>query len=402
VIFTFLFLAPLSPLLAEESFADWMLVIRGHLRDLRSDPEFTAASPTSQSQRLVQKLRQDGFPVLEGTFLDTSFSTTELAQQLLAKKLSHPNRFPRIASTLPRDPLPKPRQTTGATRIEHSSKEPRETNASSSSGNFPGWPPLPSTHRYLLGARDILTITIQEKSAAATSLAKDTREVSVDEAGYIGLPLVGRVLAQGKTATDLQVELTKLHRRYLKEPQISVVIRAFQSHRVFILGQVNASGPVFLDHEGTTILEVLAKALGFVNAFSTPLEGADRRNVKVFRGNRVFTLNLAEDLLANRADRKFLIYDGDEIYVPQPVNRIRVLGGVTRAGEFVLVPNMTLLDAVALAGSFTVRSRRDQIRILRRTRKGNKNLLIDATKIVRGVEEDIPLRPGDRIYVSEW
>jgi polysaccharide export outer membrane protein len=69
-----------------------------------------------------------------------------------------------------------------------------------------------------------------------------------------------------------------------------------------------------------------------------------------------------------------------------------VLGEVTYPGQYPFVPNMTIENAIAIAGGFTPRAYRDKITI---TRKVN-GLPSRITLPVR-----YPLRPGDTIEVSE-
>ncbi|HYD65704.1 polysaccharide biosynthesis/export family protein [Azospirillum sp.] len=60
--------------------------------------------------------------------------------------------------------------------------------------------------------------------------------------GRVSLPLVGSVRVEGKTSDELAAELKALYRRELREPDVTVIGRAFASQRVLVGGEVMAPG----------------------------------------------------------------------------------------------------------------------------------------------------------------
>ena len=70
---------------------------------------------------------------------------------------------------------------------------------------------------------------------------------------------------------------------------------------------------------------------------------------------------------------------------------IYIVGEVTRPGGYEPVGRLTVIDAVALAGGYTYRARRDQISLLR---EGDPN---SATPVA----DTTPVAPGDVIVVPE-
>jgi polysaccharide biosynthesis/export protein len=69
-----------------------------------------------------------------------------------------------------------------------------------------------------------------------------------------------------------------------------------------------------------------------------------------------------------------------------------ILGEVTTPGQYAYVPNMSVENAVAIAGGFTPRAQRRTI-VLSRT--------IDGIPVRGPVPADTPVRPGDTIVVQE-
>lgn len=80
--------------------------------------------------------------------------------------------------------------------------------------------------------------------------------------GQIAMPLIGFVVAQGKTPRELQFELLARFRRELRQPEVTVVPRTFASQRVFVGGEVANPGIYDLPHE-IGVLQAVVIAGGF-------------------------------------------------------------------------------------------------------------------------------------------
>ena len=99
-----------------------------------------------------------------------------------------------------------------------------------------------------------------------------SKTVQVAETGTVNLPLVGEVPAAGKTAQQLERELTaKLGAKYLQNPQVTVLVKENNSHKVTIEGAVKSPGVYPMKGE-TTLLQSMAMAGGLdPNSDSTVL-----------------------------------------------------------------------------------------------------------------------------------
>jgi polysaccharide export outer membrane protein len=82
--------------------------------------------------------------------------------------------------------------------------------------------------------------------------------------------------------------------------------------------------------------------------------------------------------------------------------QLTVLGQVRTPGSYPFQPGMTLVQAISIAGGLNSIAVRDAIRITRRMKgAGSRTVIIDLDAINSGEAEDIPMQPGDRIYVAE-
>ena len=110
------------------------------------------------------------------------------------------------------------------------------------------------------------------------------REVRVNNAGQISLPLIGGVEVAGRTVGDAEQEIAGRYRdRYLQNPQVSVFVKEFSSQRVTVSGAVRKPG-IYPMSSRLTLLQSLALAEGLNDVGS-------ERNVLVFRtveGERQF------------------------------------------------------------------------------------------------------------------
>jgi polysaccharide export outer membrane protein len=122
--------------------------------------------------------------------------------------------------------------------------------------HFPAPNPEASVQDYRIGPGDTLSInTFQEKD-----LTLD--HVEVDASGNILLPLIGSVHAAGLSSGALATEVqTRLARRYLRDPQVSIIVVSAVSQKVTVEGSVIQAGVFELKGE-VTLLQALALAKG--------------------------------------------------------------------------------------------------------------------------------------------
>jgi protein involved in polysaccharide export with SLBB domain len=81
--------------------------------------------------------------------------------------------------------------------------------------------------------------------------------------------------------------------------------------------------------------------------------------------------------------------------------RVTILGQVQKPGSFPLGPGMTLIQAISLGGGLTSIAQASYVS-LSRTKDGKvKTVTFDVAAISEGRAPDVPLQPGDRIYVPE-
>jgi polysaccharide export outer membrane protein len=140
-----------------------------------------------------------------------------------------------------------------------------------------------------------------------------TRQVTVLPDGRIAFPLIGQLLAGGRTVEELTREIEQKLARYVPDLTLSVSVQQVNSMWIFVIGRVNSPGRFALNAD-VNVLQALAMA-GGLNQF------AKRGGVKIFReqpdgGTRILTFDYDEVTDGNDIRQNVRLRRGDVIVVP--------------------------------------------------------------------------------------
>ena len=99
----------------------------------------------------------------------------------------------------------------------------------------------------------------QESVGGGSELGEkmNSHGILVNAAGYITLPLIGKVKVAGLTQTQAAEKITRMYKKYLNTPSVYLEVL---NKRLFVLGEVHKPGPITLDKEKMTLFEALAFA----------------------------------------------------------------------------------------------------------------------------------------------
>lgn len=165
--------------------------------------------------------------------------------------------------------------------------------------------PATSDPNYRIGPQDVLDIDVWKE-------AELTRSVPVRPDGKISLPLLNDVQAAGLTPTQLSEEITTELKKFITDPQVTVIVTQINSQRVYILGEMTRPGAYPL-LPGMTVLQALSSAGGF-----TPF--ANMRKIYVLRNEggkqEKFPFNYKDVVKGKNADENIVLRAGDQIVVP--------------------------------------------------------------------------------------
>ncbi|HDP94062.1 MAG TPA: hypothetical protein ENN40_01745 [Candidatus Aminicenantes bacterium] len=247
---------------------------------------------------------------------------------------------------------------------------------------------------YRVGPQDLLEIKVFE----VPELNITTR---VAENGTIALPLLGVVDVEGLTRRGVEEKLAKLlEESYLKNAQVTVFIKEYESRMVSVMGAVKSPGNYKL-LGSMTLMQLLSRAGGLTGDM-----GEKIIVIRTFPGGKTASLSIDLDGLMLRGDPKLNIPLMDNDIVNVPIERtydVFVFGQVEKPGNIQMSrgTGMTLMKAIAQAGGFTQRARRGSVSVTRTVDGEEKKITVNVKKILRGKQKDFQLEPNDVVFVPE-
>ncbi len=165
---------------------------------------------------------------------------------------------------------------------------------------------VPSRGLYLIGPEDVLEISVWKEVDLQ-------RKVIVQPDGRISFPLVGDVLAEGRTLPELQEEITQRLMKYIPAPVVTIMLEKVAGYKIYVIGQVKNSGQ-FMVGQYLDVIQALALAGGL-----TPF--AEENNIKIVRRDKngmetVLPFAYAEVKKGAHLEQNIILKSGDVVVVP--------------------------------------------------------------------------------------
>jgi len=159
---------------------------------------------------------------------------------------------------------------------------------------------------YVIGADDVLSIMFwRDKDLSAP-------EVVVRPDGMVTLPLLNDVQAAGRTPEQLGHAMREAARKYVEDPNPTVIVKEIKSRRVFITGRIEKPGPYPLNDK-TTILQLIAMAGGL-------REYVDGKDISLMRSEQgkqsVYAFNYQDVVKKKYLHQNIELKPGDVVVVP--------------------------------------------------------------------------------------
>jgi polysaccharide export outer membrane protein len=295
----------------------------------------------------------------------------------------------------PQPPAGAPGQTgqTGQTAPNQQNQPPRDL------------PPDSIRPNYVLGPNDQILVRAPEADEI------NEKPFRIDSEGFVNLPVVGRIRAAGLTLQELEAELVKRLREFIRNPQVIIAVTQFHSEPVFFVGAFKSPG-IYALQGRRTLLDMLSSIGG--------LQPNASRRIKVMRHSEYGPIplpNVVDDVdkktstveigLSSLRDNvnpaeDILLQPFDVISVER-AELVYVTGDVTKIGTIELGErdSISVIQALTMVGGFTPDASRSKVKILRpianTTRRAE--IEIDVKRIFDGKDNDFPLLANDVLYV---
>jgi polysaccharide biosynthesis/export protein len=266
---------------------------------------------------------------------------------------------------------------------------------------------------YRVGPGDVLDIAVFEVDELS-------KPATVGPRGSLVLPLLGEIPVEGLTAPEIALRLETLYgESLLRDPQISVAVKAYRSQPVSIFGAVERPG-IYQLQGRRRLLEVLAMAGGLAKdtgdeiritrqGSAAPSEqagpaaaspGAEpERSVP---SQREITVSV-RGLLAGPSEARDnpWIEPYDVVRVAK-TGLVYVLGAVTRPGGYPIEQeSMTVLRAISLAQGLDAGAAPQKARLIRQQGADRREIAVAINDILRGEAADAPLENNDILFVPD-
>lgn len=253
---------------------------------------------------------------------------------------------------------------------------------------------------YRIQRDDVLQVTVVED-------ANLSRETVVAQDGTINLPVVGTITVRGLTTGELaeKIRTALIEAQYLRDPHVSVSIRAINRPRVAVLGMVARPGS-YEFKEGETVMHAISMA-GSFDPDRARLKDALLRRKRPDGTEETLPLDLEALFFKGDLSQNYRLQPDDVIFIPEDVvNRIYVLGRVARPGLYPWKHSTTVMEAINRAGGQQEKGTLSKVYIIRPNPDAPdkpQRIVVNLLKLIdKGdTSQDLALQPGDTVYVPE-
>ncbi|MFC1771781.1 polysaccharide export protein EpsE [Pseudomonadota bacterium] len=235
---------------------------------------------------------------------------------------------------------------------------------------------------YQLGGGDSVYVQVYEQPDLTTEA-----RISQDD-GTITFPLLGEVAISGLSPEEAGLKIARLLKDggFVKNPQVALTVREFQSQKIPVMGQVGSPGEYALKGE-SRVVDLISQAGGLKTDAADVIIVVKHESGKSVKHEIDLLSFYAGDMSQNiRVSR------GDFILVPK-MDTFYVHGEVKAPGMYRLQRGMTVMQALSVGGGVTGRGSLSRIKATRTESDG-------ATKKI-GVELTDKVQPNDVLYVKE-
>jgi polysaccharide export outer membrane protein len=265
--------------------------------------------------------------------------------------------------------------------------------------------------QYKIGPEDVLEISLWE------GIEEKKYTVQVRPDGMISFTFFQDLYISGLTVAEMDDLLTRRFGRFIRQPQVAVRVKEYNSKFVSLLGAITTTSGVIVG-PGTTrgsrsgpgnyylagktnVLQALARAGG-------PTEKANLREITVRRKTGKATIvNLNKTITQGDLSQNVVLDSEDTVVVPviadDKKNRVFVFGEVNNPGVIPTRGELTVVEALALAGGFKQRAVLGDARILRGDMTRPEVIACDIDRILTkgDMSQNVKLRNGDMLYVPK-
>lgn len=226
--------------------------------------------------------------------------------------------------------------------------------------------------------------------------------LSVDDAGFLHVPLAGSIAAAGASLEEAEALLQERLRRYDRYGVVSLTVAEPAGHRASVLGAVTRTGTYILSSP-TRVADLLAMAGGVQRADggAESVELGDLEAARVLRAGEPLPISLPR-ALAGDPRHNVLLAPRDVLFVPALQGAaVRVLGEVKSPRLVPWRPGLRLSEVLAQAQGMSPGADEADVRVVRGPLSAPRIYRASLRALIQGQATDVELARGDIVYVTK-
>lgn len=243
-------------------------------------------------------------------------------------------------------------------------------------------------HQIIIGNGDLLEVSV-------FGVPDLSRTVRVGETGNIYLPFIDAVKVAGMSTEQAQQAIADRYEqgKYLRDPQVSILIKEFASQGIAVMGEVGKPGIYPLLGE-VRLFDAISAAGG-----TTPKAGPKVTILHRSHADQpeVITIGASGD---RASESNVPLQPGDTVIVSK-AGIVYVMGDVEKPGGFVMenADSLTAMQAVALAEGTKRTAALGKARLIRRGTGGVEEIPVPLDKIYGAKAQDVRLQADDILFI---
>lgn len=225
-------------------------------------------------------------------------------------------------------------------------------------------------------------------SVNTTGSVQGSADFTVNRAGEIFLPQVGRVKLIGVRFRDLRDRIAEAISTKYRGFEVSVSIKRLHGIRVYVTGFANRPGAYTVNSLSTLVNAVLAAG--------GPASGGSFRSIKLYRNGREVTdFDLYSLIRGGDRSSDAILHNEDVIFISPVGRQVAVVGSVNDEAIYEARPGETLSDVLRTAGGTTDLADSSRVILYNLDDKGT----VGSREIILGEIASRPVSGGDIVQV---
>ena len=249
---------------------------------------------------------------------------------------------------------------------------------------------------YTIAANDVLDIVVLKDDNL-------TKVYTVDGDGFIMMPFLDKVKSTGLTSKELADFIAQelKTKNYLLDPKVTVTVKEYLGQKVMVFGLVKKPGMHYLKGK-TRILDLLSQIESTEGA-SGKMEITRKKPSGL---EEKINVDLYALLMNGDLSQNLQILSGDSIVISRKSTQqqVYILGEVKNPGPYTIEKDLSVLEALRLAGGMSDFANKGKAKIIREEKGKKKNIIVNLDKIRKGDKsEDVTLKAGDvLVAIKSW